>query len=69
MLFRRMILRKSSPRQKSSDCNLRCFSCYVPEAQQEAASGAGASAGASAKSDSGEEVVDADYEIVDDGKN
>ncbi|OPY23986.1 MAG: molecular chaperone DnaK [Methanomethylovorans sp. PtaU1.Bin073] len=39
------------------------------KAQQEAASGAGASAGASAKSDSGEEVVDADYEIVDDGKN
>lgn len=39
------------------------------KAQQEAASGSGASAGASAKSDSGDEVVDADYEIVDDGKN
>jgi len=39
------------------------------KAQQEAASGSGASAGASPKSDSGDEVVDADYEIVDDGKN
>lgn len=40
------------------------------KAQQEAASGAGASAGTSAKSDSGDDTVeDADYEIVDDGKN
>jgi len=39
------------------------------KAQQEAASGSGASAGESPKSDSGDEVVDADYEIVDDGKN
>jgi len=39
------------------------------KAQQEAASGAGASEGAAPKSDSGDEVEDADYEIVDDGKN
>lgn len=39
------------------------------KAQQEAASGAGASEGAAPKSDSGDEVEDADYEIVDDEKN
>lgn len=40
------------------------------KAQQEAASGAGASAGESAKPGSGDDTVeDADYEIVDDGKN
>jgi len=39
------------------------------KAQQEAASGAEASANAAPKPDSGDEVVDADYEIVDDGKN
>ncbi|MGB3907084.1 MAG: molecular chaperone DnaK [Methanomethylovorans sp.] len=39
------------------------------KAQQEAASGTGASADASTKSDSDEEVVDADYEIVDDDNN
>lgn len=39
------------------------------KAQQEAASGAEASANAASKPDSGDEVVDADYEIVDDGKN
>ncbi|MBC7085204.1 MAG: molecular chaperone DnaK [Methanomethylovorans sp.] len=38
------------------------------KAQQEAASGAGAAAGTS-KSSTDESVVDADYEIVDDGKN
>ena len=40
------------------------------KAQQEAASGAGASADASTKPGSGDDTVeDADYEIVDDGKN
>lgn len=39
------------------------------KAQQEAASGAGASTGASSKSGSDEEVVDADYEIVDEDKS
>ncbi len=39
------------------------------KAQQEAASGTGDSEDAAPKPDSGDEVVDADYEIVDDGKN